>query len=354
MSVVNPLSARRSKEYNRIFKGAAVLTTFAALYIVTSSNGSTTVKAKSSIKGLYNSSGNDCFLNSVLQALASQSSLTQFLQLRASSSTLYAALLEFLKNLNSGSSKPTSANSFLNILEKITNKVILRSLQQDAHEFLQYLLEIIESQDSSLPSPSSPPSSVRILGFPAQLPFIGFILQTVQCSFCSAKTSTNFKNTILQLSFPYAHNASSVSLSQLFASNAFEQVDDFKCDACYPHTKKTTSCYRMVQWKRPPTLLQIQLERSCYTPLGLSRNNTAVHYEKSFVLQNRYRYHLRSVITHHGGANSGHYICYRKKDNCWWSANDTIISKCTIEKVLDQHRLAFMLFYEMESPSELD
>ncbi|EPX72216.1 ubiquitin carboxy terminal hydrolase Ubp11 [Schizosaccharomyces octosporus yFS286] len=351
MSAVNPLSARRSKEYNRIFKGAAVLTTFAALYLVTSSNGSTTVKAKASIKGLYNSSGNDCFLNSVLQALASQSSLTEFLQLRASSSTLYAALLDFLKSLNSGSSKPISANYFLNLLERITNKVILRSLQQDAHEFLQYLLEIIESQNLSLPSP---PSSVRILGFPAQLPFIGIILQTVQCSSCSAKTSTVFKNTTLQLSFPYAHNASSITLSQLFASNGFEQIDDYKCDTCYPHTKKTTSCFRFVQWKRPPTLLQIQLERSCYTSLGLSRNNTAVRYEKSFLLQNRYRYHLRSLITHHGGANSGHYICYRKKDNSWWSANDTIISKCSIEKVLDQHRQVFMLFYEMESPFELD
>ncbi|EPY52199.1 ubiquitin carboxy terminal hydrolase Ubp11 [Schizosaccharomyces cryophilus OY26] len=353
MSVVNPLSSRRSKEYNRIFKGAAVLTTFAALYIVTSSNGSTTVKAKSSIKGLYNSSGNDCFLNSVLQALASQSSLIQFLHLRSSSSTLYAALLNFLESLNSGSSKPISANSFLNVLERITNKVILRSLQQDAHEFLQFLLEIIESQYSSFPSnPYS--SSIRIMGFPAQLPFIGTILQTVQCSSCSAKTCTNFKNTTLQLSLPYAYGASSISLSQLFASNAFEQIDDYKCDACYPNTKKTTSCYRTVQWKHPPTLLQIQLERSCYTPLGLSRNNTAVLYEKSFLLQGRYRYHLRSLITHHGGANSGHYICYRKKDNSWWSANDTLISKCPIEKVLDQHRLVFMLFYEMESPSELD
>ncbi|CAB52031.1 mitochondrial outer membrane anchored ubiquitin C-terminal hydrolase Ubp11 [Schizosaccharomyces pombe] len=346
-----PLSISRAKKYKTVFKGAAILTTFAALYIVTSPSTGKRLVKNASIKGLYNVSGNDCFLNCVLQSLASQESLLEILKLRCSSSTLYATLYELLQKLNSGPGNPITPGSFLNSLEIATNKKLVRSIQQDAQEFLQHLVETLELQKPHTYKWS------KVLSFPVDSPFIGTMEQKVQCCQCLAISISYSTATSIQLCLPPEYSGNSnVSLLSLMEADREQHISDYKCDSCFKSSPKhsKTSCIRTVDWKNPPTILQIQLERTSYTCQGLTRNNVSISFPSKLILKNKHHYILRSLITHSGSVTYGHYLCYRLQDDIWWKANDSLITKSSLNEALSQTRSACLLFYEMESPLALD
>jgi len=57
-------------------------------------------------------------------------------------------------------------------------------------------------------------------------------------------------------------------------------------------------------------------------------------------------YSLRSVIEHVGGANSGHYVTYRKiRQSRWVYTSDTSVYSVPSHTVMSSE--AYMLFYEM-------
>ena len=56
-------------------------------------------------------------------------------------------------------------------------------------------------------------------------------------------------------------------------------------------------------------------------------------------------YRLMAVLEHHGGANSGHYVCYRRSsDGAWWYVSDHIVRSVSWQQV--RQCQAYMLFYE--------
>ncbi|KAL7274456.1 hypothetical protein RUND412_002649 [Rhizina undulata] len=127
------------------------------------SDSSSSNRRRKGVVGLVNTA-NDCFINSILQALAGLEELRTYLVTRTHSAKsngelirddltiegkpfLTAALKEILDRLNERpiSRKTISAAPFLAVLEGVFQQRISRS-QQDAHEFLQVVAETLAGE----------------------------------------------------------------------------------------------------------------------------------------------------------------------------------------------------------------
>ncbi|PUU81264.1 hypothetical protein B9Z19DRAFT_972164 [Tuber borchii] len=133
---------------------------FGPTWLIDSSNNSSSQRRKG-VVGLVNTA-NDCFINSILQALAGLGELRAYLvqQTRNAKANreliglkvdrkpfLTGALKDILDGLNERPirKKTISARPFLNVLERIFQQQISRS-QQDAHEFLQVVVETLAEE----------------------------------------------------------------------------------------------------------------------------------------------------------------------------------------------------------------
>ncbi|KAG7771294.1 hypothetical protein KL931_000992 [Ogataea haglerorum] len=63
------------------------------------------------------------------------------------------------------------------------------------------------------------------------------------------------------------------------------------------------------------------------------------------------KYSLKSVISHFGTHNYGHYIAYRKYRGVWWRISDEIVRVSSEAEVLASQG-TFMLFYELSSRND--
>lgn len=55
--------------------------------------------------------------------------------------------------------------------------------------------------------------------------------------------------------------------------------------------------------------------------------------EKAFADYCQLKYYIHSIVIHDGGAESGHYYTFVKKDNYWWRFNDfnvTMVDYATV------------------------
>ncbi|VEU19571.1 DEKNAAC100154 [Brettanomyces naardenensis] len=65
----------------------------------------------------------------------------------------------------------------------------------------------------------------------------------------------------------------------------------------------------------------------------------------------RLNYSLKSVISHFGTHNYGHYIAYRRYRQTWWRVSDEIVRLSSEQEVLNSQG-TFMLFYELSDRND--
>ncbi|PWW73455.1 cysteine proteinase [Tuber magnatum] len=135
---------------------------FGPTWLIDSSSNSPSQRRKG-VVGLVNTA-NDCFINSILQALAGLGELRAYLVQQTINAKanrelvggslkvdrkpfLTGALKDILDGLNERPihRKTISARPFLNVLERVFQQQISRS-QQDAHEFLQVVVETLAEE----------------------------------------------------------------------------------------------------------------------------------------------------------------------------------------------------------------
>ncbi|KAH0848300.1 hypothetical protein AYO21_04330 [Fonsecaea monophora] len=238
---------------------------------------------KRTIIGLSNPA-NDCFINSVLQALAGLGDLRLYLikelhRRQLDGPEIYdslppvlrkgekadrivglqkgpvtKALKEMLDALNERPiyKKTISAKPMIEALERAFNTRISRN-QQDAQEFLQIVLERLcdeyhaaqrarlrfanpdQTEDSTTtdlkPSSTSPASTEVTIGAREGFPFEGRIESHIQCQRCGFRTKPTVTTFVsLTLNVP---QKSATSLDNCFdILLKSEEIDDFKCDKC--------------------------------------------------------------------------------------------------------------------------
>lgn len=312
--------------------------------------------------------GNTCYCNAVLQALyhcgAFRARLRAYAAHLAEGGDADRSLLLALVHLFDGiASAPlrtgvVGPETFLRRLRK-SNERFATHQQQDAHEFLNYLLNDISSSAAALDrlADAGAADGSRRASFVQEL-FEGVLTNETRCLRCESTTSRD--ETFLDLSVDVTQNS---SISQCFANFcAVERLaggNKFFCDAC----NTLQEAHKSLHVKRAPHVLVLHLKRFKFVDRYNCHKKLTSHVAFPFDLRlpeagGHCRYSLLAVVVHRGGGpNSGHYFSYVRSESNWLVFNDEridLVDRATIQATFGKTRettgattsTAYILVYE--------
>ncbi|TQE14130.1 hypothetical protein C1H46_000049 [Malus baccata] len=299
--------------------------------------------------------GNTCYCNSVLQALyfcvPFREQLLEYYSSNKSAGDAEENLLTCLADLFtqiSSQKKKTGViapKRFVQRLKK-QNELFRSYMHQDAHEFLNFLLnelvDILEKEaqaaksDQETTSPpekmGNGPKNVQANGTHkdplvtwVHKNFQGILTNETRCLRCETVTARD--EIFLDLSLDIEQNSSITSCLKNFSSTETLNAEDkFFCDKCC----SLQEAQKRMKIKKPPHILVIHLKRFKYIeqlgrykklsyrvvfPLELKLSNTVEDAESE--------YSLFAVVVHVGsGPNHGHYVSLVKSHNHWLFFDD--------------------------------
>ncbi len=322
--------------------------------------------------GMFNM-GNTCYLNSTLQALFHTPALYNYLmsgdhqskcrQSLASNGFIQTCMICVMTNtlkdtLRSNVTRPNKVYEKL----KLICKHLVHGRQEDAHEFLRYLIESLQraflnSTTFSLKSLDNASKETT----PFNQIFGGYMQQEVTCMVCKYNSVTfqHFMDLLLDI-----RQASSITdaLDYYFRPERIggtgapgDSSGMYKCDKCkakVPARKRSFIC-------RPPVVLCVQLKRfslmggKISKPVQLSRIINIGKYVKSKAhLSNDQQpkqmvYRLVSMITNVGPSpNCGHYTAIGEAGpGQYYQFDDSSVRPISTQQVLNT--ASYVIMYEM-------
>jgi len=327
--------------------------------------------------------GNTCYSNSVLQALYfCRPFRDKVLEYKAKNKrtkeTLLTCLADLFYSIVTQKRKvgTIAPKKFIARLRK--EKVEFDNyMQQDAHEFLNFLInhinEIIVGEQSQVPGVqvgnNSRPNNHKLNNHEGEKThtwindiFQGILTSETRCLNCETVTSKD--EDFFDLSIDVDQNTSITSCLRNFSSTETLCSDNkFKCDTCSSYQE----AHKRMRVKRLPTILALHLKRFKYVeqynrhikvshrvvfPLELRLFNTsddAVNPDRM--------YDLVAVVIHCGsGPNRGHYISIVKSHGFWLIFDDDIVDKIDPSTIEDFYGLTtdiqkssetgYILFYQ--------
>jgi ubiquitin carboxyl-terminal hydrolase 36/42 len=308
----------------------------------------------------FNNIGNTCYLNSALQAFFHVPALAQWLisdrehREKSPCKDNQPCIICAMSNTLLSTQRP-NINSFTpsNITNRLSHicKHLTLGRQEDAHEFLRYLIEKMEKayllrfrnepffKDIDQYSKETTPLN-QILG--------GYLRSTVTCFSCHHESVTfqHFQDLPLDIS---RVGTLTEAIQGYFSKENLEECG-YKCESC----KKRVSASKRFSLERAPAVLCIQLKR--FTAMGgkLSKNitiseklNLQKYLSKSSDLNQNSLYRFVSMVTHLGGSSSGgHYTAVGMGPNGnFYHFDDSRVSSIPIDSALRGN--AYVLFYEL-------
>ncbi|XP_050350198.1 ubiquitin carboxyl-terminal hydrolase 3-like isoform X1 [Nymphalis io] len=312
------------------------------------------------IVGLKNL-GNTCFMNAVLQSLNNIQEFSCYfsqlpsLEMKSNGRKVYHSrsytrqemhdvvmaeeLRKVLINLNTGGCGSKGAIS-PECLFLVIWKVVPRFRgyqQQDAHEFLRYMLDRLHTELQQLLPTERPAASI------VTAVFGGTLQSEVRCLACGTDSKKFDPFLDLSLELPESgRHESPVALTDCLAS--FVQVEEladterYFCSSCKCKQKSTKQFWI----RRLPNVLCLHLKRFRWHNYFRTKVDTNISFPLSsldmsrFVLANvpdtrrsgrgSFLYDLAAVIVHHGsGAGSGHYTAFAINEEQWFHFNDQTV-----------------------------
>ncbi|CAL5438658.1 unnamed protein product [Camellia sinensis] len=228
---------------------------------------------------------------------------------------------------------------------KKQNELFRGYMHQDAHEFLNFLLnelvDILEKEShaaKSIPETSPPekiangPNNPQANGVKkaplvtwVHKNFQGILTNETRCLRCETVTARD--ETFLDLSLDIEQNSSVTSCLKNFSSTETLNAEDkFFCDKCC----SLQEAQKRMKIKKPPQVLVIHLKRFKYVE-QLGRNKK-LSYRVVFPLELKLsntmedadsEYSLFAVVVHIGtGPNHGHYVSLVKSHDHWLFFDD--------------------------------
>jgi len=322
--------------------------------------------------GMINLS-NTCYMNSALQALFHTPALYNYLTsnthtkqckaagglngfFSASPCIICGMSLTLRDSLQSGVMRPNRIYDKL----KMICKHFMHGRQEDAHEFLRYLIESLQRsylQSVQAPKNLDTPSKETT---PFNQIFGGYLRQDVTCLRCKNVSITfqHFMDVLLDI-----RQSSNVedALANFFrperiggSGDSGEQTQNmYKCEKCNVKVPAKKKCFI----ERPPVVLCIQLKRfsllggKISKPVTLSRRIDVSRHvkrkESSPTQLPPLQYKLVSMITHVGPSpNCGHYTAIGEAGNGqFFQFDDSSVRPIPVQQALNT--ASYVVFYEM-------
>ncbi|KAH0452941.1 hypothetical protein IEQ34_017265 [Dendrobium chrysotoxum] len=259
---------------------------------------------------------------------------------------LLTCLADLFNQINS-SKKKTGVIAPKRFVQRVKkqNELFRSYMHQDAHEFLNFLLnelvDILEKEANAKDSPGTSSQSENIANGSSHLhmngvkkepqitwihkSFQGLLTNETRCLRCETVTARD--ETFFDLSVDIEQNSSITSCLKNFSSTETLNAEDkFFCDKCC----SLQEAQKRMKIKKPPNVLVIHLKRFKYIeqlgrykklsyrvvfPLELKLSNTLENADAE--------YSLFAVVVHVGsGPNHGHYISLVKSHNHWLLFDD--------------------------------
>ncbi|KZS14246.1 Ubiquitin carboxyl-terminal hydrolase [Daphnia magna] len=347
--------------------------------------------------------GNTCYSNSVLQALYfckpfREKVLEYKMKNKRSKETLLTCLADLFHNITTQKKKvgTIAPKKFIARLKK-EKEEFDNYMQQDAHEFLNFLInhisEIITAERHQLNNSATPTTNGKVttskephngstsLKFDGSSGsttstgnqestwvheiFQGILTSETRCLNC--ETVSNKEEDFFDLQVDVDQNTSITHCLRTFSSTETLCTDNkFKCDVCSSY-QEAQKCMRV---KKLPLILALHLKRFKYVeqynrhikvshrvvfPLELRLFNTSEECPDRL-------YDLVAVVVHCGsGPNRGHYISIVKSHDFWLLFDDDIVDKIDPSALEDFYGLTsdvqkasetgYILFYQSRDTS---
>ncbi|KAH6799462.1 ubiquitin-specific protease 3 [Perilla frutescens var. frutescens] len=334
--------------------------------------------------------GNTCYCNSVLQALYfcvpfREQLLDYYSNSKNPSDAVEENLLTCLADLFlqiTSQKKKTGAiapKRFIQRLKK-RNEAFRGFMHQDAHEFLNFLLnelvdilekeaQVAKSDEENLPPPekiADGPNNISSDG-PQKEPLVtwvdknfqGVLTNETRCLCCETVTARD--EPFLDLSIDIDQNSSITSCLKNFSSTETLNAEDkFFCDKC----QSLQEAQKRMKIKSAPPILVIHLKRFKF--IEETRRDKKLLYRVVFPLELKLshtvedvdaEYSLFAVVVHIGsGPTHGHYVSLVKSHNHWLFFDDENVEMIDESAIQTFFRAAheyssntdhgYILFYE--------
>lgn len=236
---------------------------------------------------------------------------------------------------------------------RLVCKHLVPGQQEDAHEFLRYLMEAMEkaylarypkhSQFDQYSKETTPIN--QILG--------GYLKTAVRCLACGhvSVTFQHFEDLLLDIR---KANTLDEALDLYFARERLEDMG-YKCESC----KKKVSATKQFSLERAPISLCIQLKRfsivgnklNKHIPIRQQLNLSKYSSKKGGANDQQLTYRLVSMVTHLGASqHCGHYTAIGLTDGgSYYQFDDSYVRPISVQNALSTN--AYIIFYELETSS---
>ncbi|KAL4424055.1 hypothetical protein ABPG75_001356 [Micractinium tetrahymenae] len=299
--------------------------------------------------------GNTCFMNSVLQSLVHTPPLAELL-LSAGSGRLHNGAVngfypiqlaqELVKrSLGHASRSPLAPMQFAKSLRRISRS-FRPGRQEDAHEFLIALLDVMHEASIAGMQPKPPPE-VAQTSFIYRI-FGGRMRSQVKCSECGYESNTYDPCIDLSLEITRAQSVKR-ALERFTAGEVLDGQNKYKC----PKQSKGVRAVKRMTVDAAPNVLMIQLKRFEFSFSG-HKISKKVDFDLDLDLGPYMSerpaapalYDLYAVLVHSGhSVHSGHYYSYvRAPNGIWHICDDTHVAQVAERQVMAQK--AYILFYK--------
>ncbi|XP_029428736.1 ubiquitin carboxyl-terminal hydrolase 2 isoform X2 [Rhinatrema bivittatum] len=375
-----PIFSKQLQKENSV-SGSLLLSTFLE-FLLNKAKYSKTVHGLTGLRNL----GNTCFMNSILQCLSNTKELREYsLQglysrdlssARRTNTALMEAFAQLIQTMwTSSANEVVSPSEFKTQIQKYAPRFVGYN-QQDAQEFLRFLLDGLHNEVNRVTvRPKAPSSDLDLLPdtekgrqmWQKYLEredskivdlFVGQLKSSLTCSECSY-CSTVF-DPFWDLSLPIAKKGhSEVSLMDCMRLFTKEDIldGDEKPTCC--RCKVRRKCTKKFTIQKFPKILVLHLKRFSEARIRTSKLSTFVNFPLKDLELREFSsdgsahavYNLYAVSNHSGTTMGGHYTAYCRNSLTgeWHMFNDSRVTPMASSQVRSSD--AYVLFYELSSPS---
>ncbi|KAH8964180.1 hypothetical protein BDL97_04G051600 [Sphagnum fallax] len=302
--------------------------------------------------------GNTCFLNAVLQCLTYTPPLAGYLESGQHRVTCQAAgfcaMCALQEHVRQALGSLGGVISPLNLVKNLRciSKSFRMWQQEDAHEYMRYLIEALHN--CCLPEGTVANSTSAQDRSLVHKIFGGRLRSQVKCTICS--TCSNTYDPFLDLSLEIVRADSlSKALVHFTAVEALQGDNKYHCSNC----QKKVRALKQFTIDKSPNILTIQFKRFSGSGSSGGKIDKKVEFGRTLDMKpyvsnpqdGDAKYSLYAVLVHAGwSTHSGHYYCFVRTDGDTWHAlDDSRVKPVSERSVLDQK--AYILFYIRDAAS---